>query len=96
MLPFLIGLALGVALPLLLVRSSGCESGIFSRGMAVDTEHLGDGIGRFASRNSPCYLVPKLPRDSWPSDALALCPGSSHPGSGALGYLLRLNLGQRG
>ena len=76
--------------------SSGCESGVFDRGMAVDTKGLGDGIGRFACRDSPCYLVPNLPRDSWPSNALALCPGSSHSGSGALGYFLRLDLGQRG
>jgi len=65
--------------------SSGCESGVFGRGMAVDTKGLGDGIGRFACRDSPCYLVPKLPRDSWPSNALALCPGSSHSGPSALG-----------
>src|SRR5262249_51225377 len=57
---------------------------------------FGEGMGCFARRDSPCYLVPKLPRDSWPSNALALCPGSSHSGSGALGYLLRLHLGQRG
>jgi len=76
--------------------SSGCESGVFDRGMAVDTKGLGDGIGRFACRDSPCYLVPKLPRDSWPPNALALCLGSSHSGPGALGYFLRLDLGQRG
>jgi hypothetical protein len=55
----------------------------------VDAECFGDGIGCFTCRHSPCYLVPKLPRDSRPSNALALCPGSSHSGSSALGYLLR-------
>jgi hypothetical protein len=38
--------------------SSGCESGVFGRGMAVDTKGLGDGIGRLACRDSFSDLLP--------------------------------------
>src|SRR5262245_10151861 len=73
-----------------------CESAVFSCRVPSDAECVGDGRGRLCCRDSPCYLVPKLPRDSWPPNALALCLGSSHSGPGALGYFLRLDLGQRG
>src|SRR6516164_1815929 len=64
--------------------------------MAVDPEGLGDGVGGLACRDSLSNLLSELVWDAWSTDALALCLGSSHAGSGALANLLGLDLGQRG
>src|SRR5262249_55312410 len=76
--------------------SSGCKSGVFGRGMAVDTKGLGDGIGGLACRDSLSDLLSQLLWDAWSTHALALPLGSSPAGSGAFPYLLGLDLGQRG
>jgi hypothetical protein len=62
--------------------------------MAVDAKGFGDGVSCLACRDSVSDLLPQLVWNAWAPNALALCPGASHPGSGALGYLLRLDLGQ--
>ena len=72
------------------------KSGVLRRCVPIDTECLGYGIRRLACRDSLSDLLSQFRGDAWPTDALALRSGSSHAGLGAFGYLLRLDLGERG
>src|SRR5262249_14760232 len=77
-------------------RTFELSGGVFLHSVPIDPEVFGNSIGRFACRDSLRGLLSQLVCNARPTDAFALRPGSSHPGSGALGYLLRFELGQRG
>jgi hypothetical protein len=95
-LTFFIALARSLALFGARMVPRAVKSGVLRRCVPIDTECLGYGIRRLACRDPLSDLLLYLQWDSWPTDALALRSGSSHAGSGAVGYLLRLDLGQRG
>src|SRR5262245_64583146 len=77
-------------------RTSEWSGGVFLNSVPVDPEIFGNSIRRLPCSDSLRDLLSQLVWNARPTDAFALRPGSSHAGSGALGYLLRLDLGQRG